>query len=379
MSVAAAVPRDVANNCGRTSARRVRRSVCWEALRALWRVSSLDRVRHCRRFATNSESGVGVKLRAGDRRAHFEGLQTCGSIWSCPCCAEKILAGRVDELLAAIEAWVLGGGRVVLVTLTMRHKLGQALSDLWDGLSSAWRSASSGNRSVREALTSVEGWVRRVECTVGRNGWHVHVHALLFVGGDVDQAGATAMGDAMFTAWAGRLVHDGFDAPMRGNGGLDVKLLDLAGAREDVAGYLAKGTYESAALELAGGSAKHARRGNRSTMEVLRDLVADGLVSDLALWREWEQASKGRRALTWKRGFRALVLGDEPELTDEELAGETDHGGELVAVIAPQDWPAVREWAAQLLNVVENSDVDDAYERLARWCARRGLPPPMRA
>jgi len=308
-------------------------------------------------------------------------LVTCGSIWCCPLCAEKILAGRVDELLSAIDNWTAQGGRVAMVTLTMRHRVGQALSELWGRLSKAWGAASGDYRSSRDALADVDGWVRRVEATHGRNGWHLHVHALLFLRGETTEEAARSMGEAMFAAWSKRLQRDGLDAPVRHQGGLDVKLLELDQAREHVAGYLAKGTYEasSAALELAGGMAKGGRRGNRSPFEVLRDLVANGEARDLAIWREWEQASKGRRAITWRQGFRAQLLA-EVEQTDEELAEDGRDEGSIVAWIEPGDWESIRDrWAAQLLTVVEHSDVDDAYDRLARWFARRGLSPPLRA
>ena len=323
---------------------------------------------------------VGVELRDCDGcgRASYAGLVTCGSIWCCPLCAEKILAGRVNELLNAIDTHVGRGGRVVMVTLTMRHRHGQGLQGLWDSLGEGWRSASGGNRKTRRALADVQGWVRRVECTYGRNGWHLHVHVLLFVDGDVGQAAAVAMGDAMFDAWSGRLERDGLEAPIRDSGGLVVKLLDLTAAREDVAGYLAKGTYESAAMEMAAGLTKAGRRGNRTPFGVLADLVEHGRGEDLQVWREWERASHRRRAMTWKQGFRAQLLADV-ELTDEQLAEETDHAGTVVALLDGKQWGVVRDrWSAQLLEVMENSTADDAYDRLSRWLCRWGMGPPRR-
>ena len=205
--------------------RQVRRKGQWQALRALWRVSSLKRVRNCCHHATGREAGIGIRLRSVEQRAHYSGLLTCGSIWCCPICSEKMLAGRVDELLAAIEAWVSRGGAVAMVTLTMRHRHGQALGALCDGLSDAWAAASGRNsRALRAELADVAGWVRRVECTLGRDGWHLHVHALLFlapseVPGEAASRSArslTQTGRSMFAAWSSRLVARGFEAPEQG-------------------------------------------------------------------------------------------------------------------------------------------------------------------
>jgi hypothetical protein len=292
-------------------------------------------------------------------------------------CAEKILAARTGELLKAIEAHVIAGGVVIMVTLTMRHAAGELLSDLWSGLAQAWRAAAGGNRSTRRLFSGVRGWVRRVELTHGRNGWHLHIHALLFMHGPVGAEAALSVGRGMFDAWAGRLVTAGLRAPVRDSGGLDVKVMDLGSARADLARYLSKGTYESAALELAGGSTKRARRGNRSPFDILADLAQQHEARDLALWREYEQASRGKRALTWSRGLRDELLPDDAELTDEQVVEDARDEGAIVLELGHDEiavYPARQ--LANLLSVVENSTAEDAFERAARWAIRCHLPPP---
>jgi len=358
------------------NSRRRRRLSAYRALDLLSTFSALERVRKCRRVATGS-GPIEVRYRPQEARAHFAGLQTCGSVWACPCCSERILAGRASELLRAIATHRAGGGEVLLLTLTMRHNREQALGELWDALGEAWRAASSGARSVRELLRSID-WVRRVEATHGENGWHVHVHALLFVEAGTDPE---PLGDAMFEAWGRRLVSLGLDAPLAGPG-MQIKRLDLTNASGEVAEYLAKGHYEEvrparleevrparlAALELAS-AGKLARGQNRTPMQVLGDFVANGEATDAELWREWEAGSKGRRALTWSRGARDRLVGED-ELTDEELAQDSDGGGDLVALIDARAWPAIAsrpQLMARLLTVVETSDeAADAFERLDR-------------
>jgi Replication protein len=393
------VPWDVANNSGSAAAGDPavsRRRDAWAALDWLHRGSSIDRVRACRRFPVGDREHVAVKKRGG--RAHYSGLQTCGSVWSCPCCSEKILAERADELAAAIERWHADGGKVAMVTLTMRHDRGQELAELWDALSSAWAAAVGGNRAARRALkhAEVKHWVRRVEATHGANGWHVHVHALLFLPAAADQHAVDELGRVMFDAWARRLTTRGLAAPLRDSGGLDARLLSLDQAREDVAGYLAKGTYEAvapaaaggdeqarrAARELAGASGKRGRGGNRSTMQLLADLVAFGLADDFARWREWEAASTGRRAITWSRGARRALLAGRDERSDEEIAADTDGAGEVVALLPLATWARIRATPGLAPRLLEHAEVydtaEDTFDLLCRWLTKRGLPAPMR-
>jgi hypothetical protein len=347
---------------------------------ALSRLSSLERVRKCRRVRVEGQGAVAIVHRVEEARAHLSGLQTCGSIWSCPCCSEKILAKRAEELLTAIDTHTAAGGDVVMGSLTMRHRQDQSLSDLWDALGEAWR-AAYGSKIARKLLRSCH-WVRRVESTHGRHGWHVHVHFLLFVPSGTDPI---PVGNCMFDAWAARLVSLGMDAPLRDHGGLDVKRLDLASAPTAIADYLAKGHYEAkpsstAALELAS-AGKITRGDNRTPFGILSDFVASGEHCDAELWREWETGSKGRRAITWSAGARDDLV-DDVELTDEQLAAESDGNGVVVAELDGAAWPSLArrpDLLNILLSLVETaSDHDDALVRLDARLCREGYPDAVR-
>ncbi len=371
----------------RASGRRRRRLAAWKALNYLRVFSSLDRVKKCRAATATGYGQVEIRHRAEAGRAHYCGLQTCGSIHGCPLCSEKILAGRTDEILQAITFHIANGGTVAMVTFTMRHRAGQRLRELWDGLSKAWKTALTGCRS-RQLLAGVD-WVKRVDCTHGRNGWHLHVHALLFLPPGRDDH--EAIGRSMFGGWAARLVALGLEAPLRESGGLDVKLLDMRRPAEEVADYLGKGYYEEsvprrlAALELSS-SGKRAHGQNRTPFQVLAALVADGRASDATIWREWEEASHGRRAITWSGGARERLCADACERTDESLAQETDHGGTPVALLTSAAWRVAvhnPHLVARLLTRVETADDhEEAYGRLYAELALYGLqhglsrPPP---
>jgi hypothetical protein len=328
-----------------------------------------------------------VTLTRSSGRAHFSGLTTCGSVWACPCCSARINAARADELSAALESWHARGGTVALLTLTMRHNRRQALSDLWDALSPAI-AASLGGRYSRarraKAAAGFNGYALTREATHGANGWHLHAHALVFL--DSPSGAACAeLEAAIYAAWSKRLVRAGLDAPSRERGAR-LQVLNLAEAREHAAAYLAKGTYEAtrAAGELTGGSGKRAGGGNRTPWDLLAAYSAHSRPADLALWREWEGASSGRRALTWSVGLRAtLELGQERG--DEELAEEA----ELAEVVLLLDKPTWRTVAAaphgpaNLLAAAERAgtlaEARRACKRTLWQCAPRAGPPPRAA
>jgi hypothetical protein len=360
-------------------AARTRRRAQWDALAVQWSRSTLERVRKCRRVVCDHA----VSLNLTEHGAGYAGLTTCGSVWACPRCSAQIWARRADELDQGVRAWDASGGKVAMVTLTMRHDATQPLDELWDALSKAWAAASGNYRGARDAIATAggAGWARVVEATHGANGWHLHVHALMFVDQDAD---VDELGAAMFAAWASRLVGLGMSAPIATSGGLDVRTMDLSESAGEVARYVSKATYEATAAvvgELAGQHGKRAGRGNRRPWDVLRELGEHGRDHDAAIWREWEQASKGRRAIGWKRGTRELLrIG--PELADEDLADDLAADVEqleLVARIVKTDWAElvrIPGAPAQLLDLAELAPKGAAAELVDRRLAELlGRPP----
>lgn len=364
----------------------------WSARAMLWRASSLKGVRCCGRMLHNDAVGdpddgqaVAIKRRNIDGQviASYQGLMTCGSVWSCPRCSAVIAHTRAEEIGRAVRECHRQGGKVYLMTLTMRHTSRDRLAELWDGLSAGWRSAfgtrkwtgqrgrlveRAGKTAVVKSrpgdaeLFDVAGMTRVVEATYGvptrgGNGWHLHVHALVFTAsamafalrtdlplwfGNTDREwfARNAFAVRVHERWSNGLYKAGFRSP--GSVAVDVRDVSLDGA-DYVGWYLSKATYDGASkmgIEMAGGQfAKVARaERNRTPFEILAQLASsvdargfgvrtprhwsvveagqgDWAVIDSdsgevlavtppgewAVWHEWEQASKGRRQLVWSR------------------------------------------------------------------------------
>lgn len=299
----------------------------------------------------------------GETRLVVRGIATCGSVHSCPMCAERILTERAKEITAAVSAH--HHARTAMVTFTLRHARGNSLYALRRLLTDAYSRMKAGRAgmSLRRGLRYV-GDIRAAEVTHGANGWHPHLHALWFLGGRLDGAAQSRMRELLQPAWehavrsawartetvlrrmtvgdatlsraaaravcGARYVSEGVSLPEAAAAyrreweslggcaellapdaahGVHVASCDAAGAR-----YISK-----LGLEVAGVTTK--RRpgvGSRTTWQIAAD-AAVGDARARALWAEHSVAMFGARQLTWSRGLRQK-LGLLPERSDVELA-----------------------------------------------------------
>jgi hypothetical protein len=357
-----------------------RRAGQFRAQELLWFESNLPRVACCGKKAVNREKVVSLKVTAAksERTAGFSGLATCGSPWACPVCSGKIAPVRAAEIQAATKSWHEKKRRLVFLTLTMRHNKGQTLEELWDALTAAWGRVTSGElwindqkefgslipRTVKSGKDKGKvvtenriGFTRVVEVTHGEKGWHVHIHALLFVKDGIDDDGVKNLADRIFGRWLPALTDAGLTAPSYKNG-IDVKLI-RRGDSHALGDYFAKTQYvgrvgvDGAGWEMAGGAGKTARQANRTPFQILADIEAglDTRDKDLALWHEWERVSKGRRQLTWSAGLRDFLELKE-EKTEAQIVAE-EIGGDVVAKFTRDEWRIIRRHRAEVLAAAE--------------------------
>lgn len=326
----------------------------------------LRRVRACGRIMVNGQSAsVEVERDLGDAR--YGGLAVCGSIHACPVCSASIRHQRAEDIERAAETHLGNGGHVAMVTLTTSHSQGMALAGLWDTVSKGLRYLRSGRKAkaLNDQLGLV-GTIRAVEVTVGRNGWHPHVHLLLFMdGGDSIEEQVRAIERVWAERWSMGIVRQGYPAP-RQPYGVRVQAVGLAA----VGTYLAKvqdgfGGSWGPGLEIARADLKRSLDGEgRTPFVVLEDYLRDGQPQDLAIWREWETASKGRRAIVWSNGLRDR-LGLDEEVSDQEAAEGSAWETDTVYVLCVEEWMAV-------LSARKQYEVLEAAER-GRTEAVRGL------
>lgn len=270
------------------------------------------RVGLCRWSVVSKSAGVDMVASSyGDGRGdrvHYEGLQTCGSVWACPCCGARISETRRDEMNQLL-AWArVQGYKVMMLTLTARHGRDDDLGDLLDGMKDA-KQRWARHRSYGRIKPHMIGNVTATEVTGGgSHGWHPHFHMILILNGDVD---LTPLRDA----WL---------ASLHGAG------LDGAGAAFQAQGADAAGHYIAkwgAAEELTLSQRKKGRGRTGRTPAQLLAASCDELDREAGhLWAEYATVFHGRRQLVWSRGLKALAgIG---EVEDEEAARDQQQDGQ---------------------------------------------------
>lgn len=324
------------------------------ALRSdLWDLSTIERCRKCGKTPVGEQGTVGLRVTA-DSGSGFSGLASCGSVWVCPVCAAKVSRRRADEVAQAVQAAADRGYSASLLTLTARHHRGQRLKWVWNAVLKAWRSMLGGRfaQTFREVL-GVKHWVRVVEVTHGDNGWHPHLHVILIHDG---RQTAEQLESALWPRWFRALERQGMTA-VQGAG------LDVRSSSDAVGEYLVK----SLAAEVTAGHAKQGRAGGRTPFQILRSVTETGDADDLALWHEWEAASRGRRQIGWSKGFRDWAR-LAPEQSDEQIA-EEEPGGDDVLVLDAVAWRQVRREQGALLVEADKFGVPGARA----WLRRAGV------
>lgn len=357
-----------------------RRAIRWGARALLWQASTLRPVRQCGRVLRDDpgvpSTGAGVKRRDLEQGAvaGYSGVTLCGSVWACPRCSAVVAQRRAEEIGRAVAECHARGGSVYLLTLTVRHRRGDALADLFEALSRGWRAAftgapwtgrkaqvrtRSGRTWIEPALPGdaeifgVAGRVRSTEATVslpgsGGHGWHLHFHCLLFVEADLgtgirddlddfleqrvgrrvswDRAaiGRITFGHRVFGRYQRAVERAGFAADIEG---FDIRLVHDGGA-EFVGSYLSKSTYDVAAklgMEVASGAHTKNSRSERNVtpFEVLARCAED--------------LQARRFGIRTPRHWEIIELDDSLGLVDLDT-------GEITAFTSPGLWSLWHEW-----------------------------------
>jgi hypothetical protein len=305
--------------------------------------------------------------------ASYGGLQTCGSVWTCPVCSAKIAERRRVELLEAMELHKAQGGTVSLLTLTTPHQRGDVLADLLAQQGKALQSFLR-DKSVRKVFAEMGylGQVRALEVTHGRksakdNGWHPHFHILQFhqvKGSEADRKDWTAR---LYLRWVAYCQKAGLGTPSFAHG---IKLDDGMKASQ----YVTKWGLED---EMTKGHTKKAKAGGESPFDLLRAVMADRQDKQAwALFQEFAACFKFKRQLSWSNGLKARFFVDEK--TDEQLSEEKDDRATLLGLLTVDQWRDVLklDLRGPLLEIASKGGWE-AVQRLLHFVdGARDRPPP---
>ena len=357
----------------------------------LWLESTQRAVRACGRCKQKGVEAVLVKV--GPAGVGLSGLQHCGAVWVCPVCSAVVWSERSMEIGMVAAAHVATGGQIAFVTLTTRHHVGDRLEGLMGHLRAGWLAVMDGRggMELRQALGLV-GHIRVIEVNHGANGFHPHFHLALFIGGNVHLDDLEAVMARAFGRWTRAVVKSGGKTPTEQC--QDVRLFGASDA-DSLAEYLSKTLLEpvrsgsgsarvradrtspdglglALGKELTQGQRKVARKayGTRPARALLADACDDGDADSLALWQEYERATKGLRSISWSRGLRAKY-GLGVERSEQEIVDD-DRGGVAVMRLTESGLARIIGWP-ELVPAMREAYADSDFAGLQNFMNTNGI------
>ncbi|MBI2408233.1 MAG: protein rep [Gemmatimonadetes bacterium] len=232
-----------------------------------------------------------------------------------------------------VEWHTASGGSLLLLSLTVRHGLGDDLTRTRAGVAQAWRRVQAGEPWQRfKRRYRMRGAIRSMEVTAGPNGFHPHLHVLLFL----DRLSSNDLNAArLFIAerWSRAVALSLGEAAVPDA----VHGCDLRPCAD--ASYLTK---LGLSMELVAPAGKLGRSSSRSLFQVAADFLQTGDESDALLWQAYCRGMKGARLLTWTRGLREAA-GIGVERTDKEIVDGTEDVEEAVYTFSGWEWDSCRD------------------------------------
>jgi hypothetical protein len=314
----------------------------WNLVEEAGRLLPAESVSGCCRHMIHGIANVAIYRSSDSGQTFYGNVKRCGSVWMCAICAARITERRRLDLQDALHNANAKGWRVFLVTFTVPHYKGDEPRVLCDQLLRA-RDRMQNRKPWREwsKAIGVEGSIRALEVTYGKNGWHVHIHVLLFCRSSETVENSLSAAEIL-RAWQSACVAVGLPEP--NERGVDVRDGTYA------AGYVGKWGLE---YELTKSHVKRGNKEGRTPWDLLRDSTR-GDVEAGQHFTNYAHAFKGRRQLTWSKGLRErLALCSEK--TDEQLAEQSTEEAVLMGTVGEWDWQRVLRYKfrAKLLMIAE--------------------------
>jgi hypothetical protein len=138
------------------------------------------RIAFCGHWVQGTHVELQVKAGRRGRRASYKGCAKCDS-WDCPRCAKCKASRQAVRLQAALSAAVHEEGCMsYFATLTPPHSRSDRLQDLMKVVRKALKAV------LRKLKTRPDfaGYAYAWEVTLGKSGWHPHVHLIVLLHGD---------------------------------------------------------------------------------------------------------------------------------------------------------------------------------------------------
>jgi len=135
-------------------------------------------------------------LKSDKKRALFFGTNHCKSPWICPVCSARVMAKHKKKIDAAIQAMKAKNQVAMMITFTIPHNQWYSCEDAIQIVKNSMgqlmkrayqqKQQQKGKKFENNAWSRMfrslefKQYIRAMEFTWGKNGWHPHYHSLFF-------------------------------------------------------------------------------------------------------------------------------------------------------------------------------------------------------
>ena len=202
-------------------------------------------------------------------------------------------------------------------------------------------------------------YMRSLEITHGKNGWHPHYH-LIFV-----SPLSNIAHNELFFLWSHSLQLNGAHMSINAQNYQLVQSNDVADVSRYVSAWAAGSWGISQEMVIEKQNTR--RIGSRTPMQ----LAADAMTGDdnaAVLFRVYASATKGLRATTFSRGWLALYSIDDDEVLD--LITPEDIDGNLLVAMQTEHYPKLKKYREVFFAAIMAKD----YYGMIAICTTCGIP-----
>lgn len=289
------------------------------------RTGKKHRTRNC--LAVRFDKTEDIQILLNDdplqSEAGLGNLQTCRSICSCPVCAHRMMLEHAQDIKKALIYAENNGLVPLLLTLTAQHHKNGKLDEFKDSFKSAWRYFSSGRQwsefkttyGIYHHITAREVTRQRQRTTTDKvidNGWHYHMHILLFLDPKnvLLNDGIDDIHGKFTERWMKALNRNGLN-------GVPEIACDLRAGSHVGEMYLTKlGLTENARGELDYELTGNANKG-ASIWEILEDAAWGDHIAEYQ-YLEYVEVMTGENWITFSHGLKDLIADIELPVTQEQ-------------------------------------------------------------
>jgi hypothetical protein len=317
-----------------------------------------NRICHCLRSQTDRSQVIDLMKSPGSDKAHYKGLQTCGSIHVCPLCASKITEHRKNEIQEIIEK--TSHKYHYLITLTFPHTHYDFCYDsrvkFMDARRRMKRWAAVKDHPEFVPFSQIlehhqyDGSVTTVEVTYGVNGWHIHSHELFIFDKPVEDL--RKFRQDVYANWTKACLYSGIEItkPLAFHR-RSVQIDHLCGDHvQKMTSYLTKIANSDTwglSAEMTKGIVKKSQNGNITPFGMLHEIAQASGDIKKSIYKKWAplffeyaQTFKGKQAIRFSKGLKAKY-GLE-DLTDEEVVNAEDLLSQMYGFFEKSEWQTIR-------------------------------------